>query len=657
MTTAFAANAKNTLAARAVLWLQNHIGQLVLSLGLCLVAPWAFAAPPSVLSIAAGNSPVAGGETLSLTVTYDAAMDTTINPVISFPTSGDDASALLSATTSVWTNNTTFTQNYTAQGVSPNLINVDVAANGAKDTLGVAQQAGFQADVFEFLYIPAPSVIDMKGQIQGEVEVISPMGVGRAISAADVGKTVDFIIRYDIPTDYDDCGANIAYNSLCTNITFTNTGGTPLSLTNVVSVWQTRNRYKVTWTIADGDEQFDSINVIIAGGVGRRDDTNIKNTDRQLTGVFSIDTNHPTVSSVTSSTAAITKTMDTSSTPTLSFPNQNLGSTLTPTAGGWTDSTHYAQTYRVSGSGISFASVDVKVSGARKLTSGNLQREGTLAGVFAISLPASTPTFASLTPLIINLPGVAFLPGNILDIHCCGDMLARVLSVALNTRLTLIGQHAATGTVVLDGYQGGRLAFVVTAATSGDPRNEGVYAVGDGQYQVVSEGVAATIVPALLDIRQLAGLLPQGGSIQMAANGVLSASIDGLTYVVQPGVVVQQVVNADGLARVAKGSDGYLHFTDGAGNDQILYPAFLEPQTLRNYLRAIDSEASLSIQLDGTAKAVLQGQSYDVVPDITLGGLPSNLPGQGWLQNGTQHFLFLNQQRTNTTQGLGLATK
>ncbi len=667
-----AAYTKTTLAARSTAWLQSHIARLVLSVGLGLVAPWALAAPPVVLSIAAGHSPVAGGETLSLTVTYDAAMDTTINPVVSFPTAGEDASAFMTATTSAWQNNTTFTQNYTAQSTPPSLTNVDVAVNGAQDTLGVAQQAGFQANVFEFLYIPAPSVIDMKGQIQGEVEVISPTGVGRAISAADVGKTVDFIIRYDIPTDYDDCGANTIHNNLCTNITFTNTGGTPLSLTNVVSVWQTRNRYKVTWTIADGDEQFDSINVVIAGGVGRRDDTSIKNTDKALTAVFSIDTKHPTVTGVTTGSTAITSTtpasglvtltvtyshaMDTTSTPSLSFPNQALGAVLTPTTGAWTDSTHYAQTYQVSGVGVTFASVDVKVSGARKATSGNLQREGTVAGVFGINLSAATPTLASLVPLIVNIPGVGVIHGSVLDANCCGDIFVRVLSKALNTPLTLVGQ-TATGTMVLDGYQGGRLAFLVTAVATADARDEGVYAVGDGQYQVVSGGVAATIVPALVDIGQLAGLLPQGSTIHMTASGVLTATIDGITYVVQPGVAVQRLANTDGKPGLTKGNDGKLRFMDTAGNSQTLHPAFLEPQTLRNYLRTIDSSATLAIQLDGTAKLVLQGKTYDLVPDSTLSGLPSNVPGHGWLQDAAQHYLFLNQQRANTAQGLGLNTR
>ena len=663
--------AKPSLAERTATWFQGPVARLVLSVGLCLAAPWAVAAAPALLSIAADHTPVAAGEAFSLTVTYDKAMDTAINPAITFPTSGEDAAPFLSATTAVWINGTTFRQSYQAQYVSLNLSTVDAAVDGAKDTLGTAQQAGFQADVFDVvMYIPPPQVVDILGDVQPGAMFVNLANNGHVITAADVGKTVEFFVRYTRATDYGGCGTT-ANNYPCPDFAFTNIGGTPLSLTNVSAQWQSRTLYKVTWTIADGDEQFASIDVKVAGGVGRRDDSNIKSSDFVASGLFSIDTKHPTVTGISAGTASITSTspasglvtltatyshaMDTTSTPSFSFPNQAIGSALTPTTGAWTDSTHYAQTFRVSGTGISFASVDVKVSGARKATSGNLQREGTVVGVFGINLPVPAPTFGGLTPLIINVPGVTLVPGTLLDASCCGDIFVRVLSKALNTPLTLVG-YTGTGTVVLDGYQGGRLAFLVNAVATGDVRDEGVYAMGDGRYQVVSGGIAATIVPAVVDIAQLASLLPQGSSIQMSANGVLSATIDGLVYVVQAGVGVQRVVNADGRPGIAKANDGYLHFTDTSGNQQILYPAFLEPQTLLNYLRAIDPAASLSIQLDGTARVVLQGKAYDVVPELTLHATPSGLPGQGWLQDAAQHYLFLNQQRANTVQGLDLST-
>ncbi len=188
--------------------------------------------------------------------------------------------------------------------------------------------------------------------------------------------------------------------------------------------------------------------------------------------MFSIDTQHPTVTGVTTSTAAITrstpasglvtltavysKPMDSTSTPTFSFPNQALGAVMTATSGSWTDSTHFAQTFRVNGTGVSYASVDVKVSGARKATSGNLQRETTIAGVFGINLAAATPpppTLGLLTPIIVNIPGVNVLPGMVLDASCCGDIFVPVLSKALNTPLSFVWQSLG-GTVGFGRIQG-----------------------------------------------------------------------------------------------------------------------------------------------------------------------------------------------------------
>ncbi|WP_158004268.1 IPTL-CTERM sorting domain-containing protein [Acidovorax sp. Root267] len=309
---------------------------------------------------------------------------------------------------------------------------LDVAVNGAQDTLGQVQSPGFQADVFEITYIPPTHVIDMKGSIDGGI-FVHPAGTGHVLTDADIGKTVEFIIRYDIPTDYGGCANGVVQNFLCTNLVFTNTGGTPLSLTNVTSEWLTRNRYRVTWKIADGDEQFGSINVIVAGGVGRKDDTNIKNTDFELVGVFSIDTKNPTVGSVAPSAATIrsgvpasgvftltvaySEPMDMTSTPLLSFPNQSLGALLSPTGGSWIDSTHYAQNFAVgtvagtvtamqAKAALVFPAVDVMVAGARD-ANGNLQSAGVVAGVFAVNFAgaaaaAAIPTLSTWGLLLLG---------------------------------------------------------------------------------------------------------------------------------------------------------------------------------------------------------------------------------------------------------------
>lgn len=165
----------------------HFAARLLLSLCLCFVAELVYAAP-AALSISADHTPVAAGQTLALTVTYDTAMDTSISPVFSFPTSGEDPTSFLTATTASWTNATTFVQNYQAQPVSLTVSTVDVAVDGAKDTFGAAQTAGFQADVFDVVYyIPASNVFEIDGiVVQGSLFVT---GAGaHVITAADAGK-------------------------------------------------------------------------------------------------------------------------------------------------------------------------------------------------------------------------------------------------------------------------------------------------------------------------------------------------------------------------------------------------------------------------------------------------------------------------------------
>lgn len=385
-----------------------------------VAAPLASAAP-AVVSIVSELSPVQVGQSFYLSVTYDSPMDTSVNPVFSFPTPGEEPGSFLMLKNAEWVSPTTFHQIYEADYVTVNTSTVDVAVDGAQDTQSVAQVPGFQANVFDItpyvIVIPPTHVTDMTGSvIPGDVAV-SPAGGAHVITDADVGKTVEFILRFDIPTDTAGCGFNLQ-NTLCPNLVFTNSAGTPLTLTNPTSQWQTRSRYKVTWTIADGNEQLDSINVLVPGGIGRKDDSNNKNAAFEIVGVFSIDTKNPSVSAVVPSasvlrsaqqstqraggntlrageiftlTITFSEPMDTTSTPVLSFPNQpGLAALLAPTGGSWTDSTHYVQSFTAGAGTVVLPAVDVQVTGARD-ANGNLQNLALLPGVFAVELGSVGP--------------------------------------------------------------------------------------------------------------------------------------------------------------------------------------------------------------------------------------------------------------------------
>ncbi|WP_146187875.1 hypothetical protein [Acidovorax sp. CF316] len=549
------------------------MGRLVLLVGCCLAAPLALAAP-TVLSIVSELNPVQAGQSFYLMVTYDSPMDTAVNPVLSFPTPGEDPGSFLMPKSSDWVNATTFRQIYEADYVTVNTSTVDVAVDGAQDTLGAAQVPGFKADVFDItpyvVVIPPPSVQDMRGVIDNVF--VNPAGSGRVITDADIGKTVEFVIRYNIATDYAGCPNGVTLNYLCPNLVFTNTGGIPLSLTNLSATWASRNAVRIYWTIADGDEQFDSINITVAGGVGRKDDTNIKNSDTALTGVFSIDTKNPTVGSVTPSaatlrsgvpasgvqtlTVAFSEAMDTASTPTLSFPNQSLGTILTATTGNWADSTHYVQNYTVGAGVATFAAVDVRVAGARD-ANGNLQRVATMPGVFSVSLPApqvpDEPVAAPTLPLntsgtatvtdpsvpVVVGPGAAggtiVLPGTgttpvTLHVIVNGQPVSVQALPGTQLRIAEVNGKSVLVLVVLQGWA------TMTASAVGQPMVlAGQVLLSSGSANTVIEAQPLAVAVQVGSLTAPAGSLPAVGSMGLQAGERLQVNDQGAVVAITLG--------------------------------------------------------------------------------------------------------------------------
>jgi hypothetical protein len=94
-----------------------------------------------------------------------------------------------------------------------------------------------------------------------------------------------------------------------------------------------------------------------------------------------------------------------------------------------------------------------------------------------------------------------------------------------------------------------------------------------------------------------------------------------------------------------------LHFVDAAGNNQVLYPAFAQPATVRGILQGMDPSATLNVERNGMATITFQGQRYTLVPDMTLGTVPAGRGGQQWWQESTTRYRLVNVQPVGTTQG------
>ena len=312
--------------------------------------------------------------------------------------------------------------------------------------------------------------------------------------------------------------------------------------------------------------------------------------------------------------------------------NANGGFVYTPTPGysGPDSFTYYA--FDGMANSTSAATVSIAVSAVV------ITPPDTTPPIVALTIPASCGLGSM--PAIVNLSleeGPAF----------AADMVG-ILSNALGQAMVYLEQGAC-GTVTLGGFNAGKLAFIPHTFQTEDPRANGIYPMGNGQYQVVRNSQSLMIAPALVHLEQITALLP-GVAAKQVDNGVMTASVNGLTYVVQARAPVQ-LEAPTGAAQLQKGGDGYFHFIDALGHNQALYPAFADPTTLRSVLLGLDPAATLTIELDGTASIVLNGQHYTLVADLTLGDIPAERVGLYWWQESATRYRVINAQMLGTSQG------
>lgn len=296
-----------------------------------------------------------------------------------------------------------------------------------------------------------------------------------------------------------------------------------------------------------------------------------------------------------------------------------------------------------SGGTLSFVATGTCSIRADQAGNGSYNAAPQVSQSFAVVQPAPPPPDIDTQTVVIPGVSTGFSIANLTTNKGPEFLsgLTGLLNQALGTQLQFVEQ-TPQGTVILRGYQGGSLAFVPYNYQNGDNRANGIYALGDGRFQVVVNGNSLTIAPALAHLDQLVALLP-GVQVVQGENGVMTAYVAGVTYVVQPSLLVQAGAGT-GVARLVLGSDGHYHFIDAQGNEQILYPAFREPSMLRAALLQIDLLSSLSINLDGTATVQVLGRGWTLAPDLILTPVPIERLGQLWWQEQVLRYYYANAQ-------------
>ena len=347
---------------------------------------------PSVTTISDAN---VGSQAFSLTVAYNEAMDTSVNPTIAFPTAGEDPAAppaTLSFHSGSWTDGTTYVATYDVADQNAVMPTVDVQVSGGQDTSGNAQATFTAADRFS-IDTQNPTVVSFAPS----VGTISDANVG----SQGFSLTVVFGEAMDTSQDL--------------TFTFPTPGKDPTqppaTLTFHSGSWTSPSTYVATYDVANQNVAM-SVDVRMSGAKDLAGNAFAAST---VADAFSIDTQNPTLISFTRSvetisdanvgsdgfslTMTFSEAMDTSQALTISFPTSGEDptqppATLTFHTGSWTSATTYAATYDVANQNAAM-SVDVGASGAKD-TAGNAFAGSTLAEAFSID--TQNPTVASVTP-------------------------------------------------------------------------------------------------------------------------------------------------------------------------------------------------------------------------------------------------------------------
>ncbi len=329
-----------------------------------------------------------GAGNFTVTVVYDEPMvsdgsqdpTVTFNPIV--------ASTLTFASGSWSAGDTTYTATYDVADANTEVNNIDIAVSGGEDLAGNAPANATEADAFS---------IDTENPTVLSVTPSDPV-----ISDADVGNdafSIDVVFSEDMTTD-GSADPTLAFNPAV---------ATTLTLDAAASSWLNSTTYRAVYDVADAGATVPGVDVNVSGA---RDDVGNLQTVSANADVFDIDTDNPSVISITPSDTVVTDadvgspftvavvydeamTADGSANPTITF-DPAVASTLTFVSGAWSaGDTTYTATYSVADAGVTVNGIDITASGAQD-AAGNLQVNATEADQFIID--TENPTVVSVTP-------------------------------------------------------------------------------------------------------------------------------------------------------------------------------------------------------------------------------------------------------------------
>jgi hypothetical protein len=307
------------------------------------------AVTPSVGTI---TDALVGSGTFTLTVDFDEAMNTGVAPTITFPTGGEDPTAVgnavatLSNPSGSWTDGDTYVVTYDVADDDIVISDIDVQVSGAQDAAGNTMSAVTQTDIFSVITAPAPTI----------QSITSTSGDG----AYGVGESVNVTVTFDEAVDFTANGGTL-------QTTLSN--GETVTLANSNATNQTA--FSGTYTIQEGETDsadLDVSSVSLTGGA-----TLVANDDAVPASL-----NLPSGQNLADTQAIVVD----ANTPTVAVPDLTAAS---DTGSSDSDNLTSTATATVTGTTEAGATVDVRVGGS---SVGTTTADGT-TGAWSFTFGAS----------------------------------------------------------------------------------------------------------------------------------------------------------------------------------------------------------------------------------------------------------------------------
>ncbi len=612
-----------------------------------MVAPVVSNITPNLLTIADGD---VGANNFTLTVDYSEAMNTGTNPTVSFPTVGEDPTTTITFSSGSWNTATQYVATYNVADNNDNIPNIDVQVSGAVDVAGNTQTVNNTNDVFS---------IDMANATVTSVTAnVSP------ITDGNVGTgTFTLTVVYDK-------NMNTGINP---TISFPTAGENPLAntLTFNSGNWTNATTYVATYDVADANETILDIDLNVSGA---QDASGNAQTAYSTINNFSIDTQNPAVTSVTTNlnpiveadngnnftiTVVYSENMNGAVAPNISFPVENPGSTLTFTSGIWSAADTYVATYSITDANQDLANIDIQVSNARDVNN-NTQISYTQVDAFSIDM--ITPTLNPLTIISNNANNTSLAKsGDQITVSFTASEALSALPTA-----TIGGQAAVvtntgglnyTATRTLDGSETeGICSFSINYSdAAGNPNTSNNSNISNGS-SVILDFTAPNNQDAVFgtSITQYGGSTVNINSSGDINNKVWFAPAGQTTETdFIAGATMTQAANGTSATILAPANEGtyYIYVIDEAGNVSVPSTASL---TVSNVPQLANIELGALRYVEGDGQVAI---TSSITVDDDLDNIVSaSIQISGNYQNGEDVLAFINTVNITGTWNVGSGT-